>query len=140
MRNQGTGSAGRVREPQRGMKLVLVAVGKPTGSLRPAILDYEERVSRYFGFESVEVGAAKGTVSEIRAEEGERLRSRISKETRVYAVTRSGDRCSSLDLATQFEDLATYGPGAATFVIGGAFGLGEAVLERADRRIALYGP
>ena len=119
------------------MRLAVVAVGRPKGSLKPAILDYEERVSRYFGFESIEVGAGRGTVSEIREEECARLRSRIPKEARVYALTRSGDRCSSLDLASQFEDLSTYGPGAAAFLIGGAFGLGERVLEQADQRISL---
>jgi 23S rRNA (pseudouridine1915-N3)-methyltransferase len=119
------------------MKLSLVSVGKPKGVLRPAILDYETRVSRYFGFESFEVGAGKGGTSEIRVEEGERLLARLPTGARVYALTRLGDRCSSLDLASQFEELSTYGPGAAAFLIGGALGLGENVLQRADRQVSL---
>lgn len=105
--------------------------------MRPAILDYETRVARYFGFESIEVVAGKGSASEILVDEGERLLSRLPTGSRVYALTRTGDRCSSLDLASHFEDISTYGPGAAAFLIGGAFGLGERVLQRADRKISL---
>ena len=119
------------------MRLTLVCVGKPKGSLKPAIVDYEARVARYFGFESIEVGAGRGTVSETRADEAEKLLSRIPSDSRVYALTRSGDRCSSLDLSSQFEDLSTYGPGAAVFLIGGAFGLASEVIEAADRTISL---
>jgi len=119
------------------MKLSLISVGKPKGPLAPAILDYETRVSRYFGFDSIAVGAGKGSPAETRVDEGERLLSRLPTGARVYALTRLGDQCSSLDLASQFEDLSTYGPGAAVFLVGGAFGLGKTVLERADQRISL---
>ena len=74
------------------MRLSLLAVGKPRGSVRPAILDYETRVARYFGFESIEVAAGKGTGTEALAEEGERLVSRLPAGARVYALTRLGDR------------------------------------------------
>ena len=130
-------AAGLSRKPLRRMKLSLISVGKPRGALRPAILDYEARVSRYFGFESIEVPAGKGSASETCVDEGGRLLTRLPSDARVYALTRLGDRCSSLDLAGQFEDLSTYGPGAAAFLIGGAFGLGDNVLKQADRRISL---
>lgn len=111
------------------MKLSVICVGKPRGLLKPAIVDYENRVSRYFGFRSIEVSAGR--------DEDDRILAGLPTSARVYALTRSGDRISSLDLAAQFEDLSTYGPGAAAFLIGGAFGLGDRVLQRADRRISL---
>lgn len=119
------------------MKLYLVAVGKPKGSARPAIVDYETRVGRYFGYESVEVAPGRGDPSATRREEGARLLSKLPADSRVYVLTRLGESYSSQELAAQLEELSTYGPGSAAFVIGGAFGLDEEVLDRADRRFSL---
>lgn len=119
------------------MKLYLVAVGKPKGPARPAIVDYEARVGRYFGYESVEVAPGRGDPHATLREEAAGLLAKLPTDSRVYALTRLGERYTSPELAAQLEELATYGPGAAVFVIGGAFGLDAQVLDRADRRFSL---
>ena len=119
------------------MKLTLVCVGTPRGVLVDAIRHYEHRVAQYFRFHTIEVAAGRGTPTGVRKSEAERLVSRFPSERRLYALTRDGRRSTSRDLADQLEQMANYGPTEAVFVIGGAFGLGEQVLQTADRTLSL---
>ena len=119
------------------MKLTLVCVGTPSGVLVDAISHYERCVARYFRFHVIEVTAGRGTPAGVRDTEAERIVSRMPAERRLYALTREGRRSTSRDLAEQLEQIANYGPGEAVFVIGGAFGLGEQVLQTADQTLSL---
>ena len=60
------------------MRVVLLCVGKTGGSLGAAVSEYEERVRRYWRFETVEVeaGAGKGRKGDpeaVKRAEGERI-------------------------------------------------------------------
>jgi len=119
------------------MKLTFVCVGAPRGVLVEAIAEYEGRAARYFDVSTIEVPAGKGTPASVQESEGDRILGRLPVGCRVYALTRDGSRCTSRGLAGQLEEMATYGPPKAAFVIGGAFGLSADVLEAADRQLSL---
>ncbi|MBI4544020.1 MAG: 23S rRNA (pseudouridine(1915)-N(3))-methyltransferase RlmH [Gemmatimonadetes bacterium] len=123
------------------MKLWVLAVGRPGRPLVEAIAGYEERARRYWDFEGVTVReekAARGRPArEIRAAEAERLMQRIPAGAQVMALTRDGEAWSSMRLAAYLQDLGSGGRSGVAFLIGGAFGLGESVLRRADRRLSL---
>jgi 23S rRNA (pseudouridine1915-N3)-methyltransferase len=123
------------------LKIVLVAVGKPGVLLREAIHEYEQRAARYWTFQAIEVReekATKGSTDErVRELESERLLERVPKGSEVIALTRRGDPLSSQALARYLQQKALDALPAVCFLIGGAFGLGRQVLERATLQLSL---
>jgi 23S rRNA (pseudouridine1915-N3)-methyltransferase len=123
------------------MKLLLVAVGRPRGSLAEAIEAYETRARRYFTLDVAEVKEESfrggGDVRRVREEEGRRLLARIPAALEVVALHESGKQWSSPRLADYLSGLAVQGSAGTAFVIGGAYGLSNAVLERARHQLSL---
>lgn len=123
------------------MKLHVLAVGRPGALLAEAIGEYERRAARYWGLEVVEVReerARKGSpVARVRDAEAERLLERVPAGVETVALTRDGESWDSTALARYLGGLAVQGRAGAAFLIGGAYGLGNAALERAHRRLSL---
>lgn len=119
------------------MKLRLVCVGRPSPLLARPIADYETRIRRYFDLDTVEVRAGRGRPEAVAETEGEALLAKVPDRYRCFAMTRLGHPVSSRDVADELRDIATYGPAGAAWVIGGAFGLSDAVLARADQKVSL---
>lgn len=120
----------------------LVCVGSIKGPLSEAAADYEDRVRRYWRMEVDEVPAGvgksrKADASAVVASEEVRILGRISPESRVVALTREGREWSSRKLARTLQDWAVHSAPEATFVIGGAHGLGPGILEKADHLLSL---
>lgn len=118
---------------------MLAAVGSPgRGPVGRAIRAYEERASRYFDLETVEVEAGGGDdPAETRRREGRRLMARVPEELQWFALTRRGKVVSSRRLARYLEELGTYGREGAAFLVGGAHGLSDEALERSRYRLSL---
>lgn len=123
------------------MKVQLVAVGRVRGALAPAVGEYEKRARRYWKIEIVEVAVgAPGRDADpevVRSAEAERILSRIRSEIEVVALTREGDGMDSRELAGYLDQHGIRASAGVSFVIGGAFGLGSAVLRRARRTLSL---
>lgn len=122
------------------MKVLLILVGKVKGPLARAVDEYETRAGRYWKLEVVEVeaGASGGSADAgaVREAEAERILARVPDSARLVALTREGKGMSSRALADDLADAALYAQDVA-FVIGGAWGLGPSVLQRAERRLSL---
>jgi len=73
----------------------------------------------------------------VKSAEGERLLARIPDGAEVIALTRDGAAWSSRRLADHLGKRALHGLGDVVFVLGGAWGLDQAVLARAPRRLSL---
>ena len=123
------------------MKILVVAVGRVKGSLESAVADYEERARRDWKLEIAEVDAgASGRNPEpgrVKDAEAERILARIPNELAVFALTRTGKGMGSRELAQELEKYAVQSHPGVAFVLGGAFGLGEAVLARTRRQLSL---
>jgi 23S rRNA (pseudouridine1915-N3)-methyltransferase len=123
------------------VKIQVVAVGRVRGALEAAVSEYEERARRYWKLEIVEVDAgAAGRApagDRVRVAEAERILARLSLGLELVALTRTGKTTSSRDLAHWLEEHAVAASPGVAFAIGGAFGLGDAVLDRAARRLSL---
>lgn len=123
------------------MKVQVVVVGRVKGDLADAVAEYEGRAARYWKLEVVEVTAAAGgrnvPAERVRDEEAERILAKVPSEHEVVALTRVGEPLSSRNLAAYLEEKGTRSAAGVTFVIGGAFGLGESLIRRARRRVSL---
>lgn len=69
--------------------------------------------------------------------EGERILAKLSGNTRIIALCIEGKEMSSEALAGYLEKAAVDGSANAAFVIGGSWGLSEAVKGRADLRLSM---
>lgn len=103
------------------MKYRVVAVGRvKDAALRAACDEYRERLSHYARIEEVEV------------KDEARLLGTIPPETRLVALSRTGESWSSRDLAHRTERWEREARDVA-FAIGGATALPEDVMGRADQ-------
>jgi 23S rRNA (pseudouridine1915-N3)-methyltransferase len=123
------------------LKVQVLAVGKPGPLLRDAIAEYEKRAARYWSFEAIEVReekAHRGSADEdIRKAESERLLERAADGTEIVALTRDGERMSSVQLSRHLQELAVSARPGISFLIGGALGLSESTVAQAHRQISL---
>lgn len=123
------------------MELLIAAVGKPRSpGLESAIRHYEQHAGHYFRIRSVEVRAASlpdARAAEARAREADALWRVIPPSLELVALTRTGTALDTRGLAAYLEDMGTYGRPGAAFAVGGAHGLGDDVLARADMRLSL---
>lgn len=105
------------------MRIVIATVGAPRNrALAEAIADYEGRAARYWPLD----------VREVREE---RLAGAVA-EVDVVACSEGGARMSSEEFARWLQAARERAKDFA-FVIGGAFGLPETLLERAKSRLSL---
>jgi len=122
------------------MRFVVAVVGRPRdANLAGAIREYEMRAGRYWPLEVHEVReepARSGSADLVREREGERLLSAIPANAVVVACELTGRIMSSEDFAAWLQQLRERARDVA-IVIGGAFGLGRIVQERATLSIAL---
>ncbi len=122
------------------MRFRLVAVGKVKDhALRAACDDYLTRIRRYQRLEVAEVreaGRRDRDAESARRTEGATLLKSVPSESCVVALTRLGTAWSSEALADAVDRWQVEGRDVA-FVIGGAHGLGDDVLQRADYSLTL---
>jgi 23S rRNA (pseudouridine1915-N3)-methyltransferase len=123
------------------MKLTVICVGRPAGIMRPAIADYESRARRYWSLDVTEVKAeraARGlSDQQVREAEGERIMKRVPRGAEMIALTRTGDEWNSASFARHLERHAVQAGADLAYVIGGAFGLSDAVVAAAIRSMRL---
>jgi len=122
------------------VRLVVAAVGKPRDRhLAAAIEEYETRAARYWPLTVVEVREASGrgvSAADTKRREGERLLERLPDGALLLACDERGDRMTSPDFAAllvQARDAVR----DVAFVVGGAYGLDDAVRRAAARSIQL---
>ena len=119
------------------MRVSVVVVGKAK-ALAPVIREYEARAARYWRLEVDEVPQTRGKVAaDVRRGEAVRIRALLRPGYVRVALTRCGDRWSSVELARRLEGL-THGPERGVhFVIGGAFGLEEGLKRECGFALSL---
>lgn len=122
------------------MALRLVAVGRvKRGGVRDACEEYVRRIQRYDSFSVDEVkdaGRPESEAARARRIEGEAILRTVADTDVAVALTRTGVAVSTEELAGRLQDWRDAARGA-TFIIGGAFGLGEDVLGRANWCLSL---
>ncbi len=123
------------------MKVHLIVVGRVRGVLRTAVEHYEERAGHYWRLEVVEVEAgAPGRAPEperVREAEGERIRSRLPAHAPLWVLTREGKAWSSERWARELGAKALHGAPGPAILVGGAFGIADALVKEAERRVSL---
>lgn len=124
------------------MKITLICVGRLSRKfLREGTAEYAARIERYLPFSIVELKEEKvgGKVSPkvIRDREGQRILARVPSQAHVIVLDERGSSWSSEELAESLERHMVQGTAELVFIIGGAYGVSEAVKRRGDRLLSL---
>lgn len=122
------------------MNIRIIAVGKLKQSyLVTGINEYTKRLQAYGRVEIIEVKDESFTeplsdkeTSIIKEKEAERILAQIPDRYYVIALDQRGKQLDSLGLAELINHQGLYHQGSLVFIIGGALGLSESIIQRAD--------
>ena len=126
------------------MEIRIITVGKIKEKyLNDGIKEYSKRLSRYCKLTFCQVPdektpdkASDALNEQIKAIEGERLMKHIRDQDYVIALAIEGKMMDSVELSDLIAKLGVQGKSSIAFVIGGALGLSDAVLKRADYKLS----
>lgn len=121
------------------MKTTVLAVGSVRDAhYRGLCEDYAKRIQRFSPLDIDEVKDGRGLDPEqARVAEGERILRRLRDSAYVVALDGGGRTRSSEDLAAWLDARSRDRTRGLTFVVGGPFGLSDAVLARCRERLSL---
>jgi 23S rRNA (pseudouridine1915-N3)-methyltransferase len=127
------------------MEINIITVGSLKSSfLEPGIEEFKKRLSRYCNLNIVEVkdeavpkNCSQKDIEALQALEGEQIIKKIPERTYIFALDVKGKPMSSTGFAKSLSNLKVRGYSSFTFIIGGATGLSDFVLQQADYRFSL---
>ena len=121
------------------MRTKLLMVGKTErGFVADGLMHYLERVRHWGPVEEVVVAKGdRATPQEQRVEEERNLLKAIPAGARLVVLDETGRTLDSRSFAKKLGDWRDQGAREVCFVIGGAYGLTDAVRERADLLLSL---
>ena len=115
------------------MKISLWSVGKAHEAYTKAgIEDFTQRITRYYPAEWQLIPSPKNATNDLKSKEGEAILNVLQKEDYLVALDERGKQVGSEELADFIQARANASCKRLVFLIGGAYGLDEAVLKRAD--------
>lgn len=123
----------------------IICVGKLKEQYwRDACAEYSKRLGVFCRFEIIEVDEARlpksysdADIRRVIDTEGERILEKCRSGSFVVAMCIEGKELSSVQLAEKLEDIALSGKSRVNFIIGGSYGLSDAVKSRADLRLSM---
>jgi 23S rRNA (pseudouridine1915-N3)-methyltransferase len=122
------------------LRIAVICVGRLRGPpFADDVAHYLRLLARHARVEVIELREAGGDAArrgDARRKEGEAVLARIQEGMFVCALDREGRARSSEDLA-RFLDERRHSGKDLCMVVGGPFGLDEAVTDRADERLSL---
>lgn len=120
------------------MKLRLLCVGRlSTPWIRAGVEEYGGRIARYLPFETIELreasgGGSKGDIRFGRDDEGGRILQRLPPAAFVVVLDEGGKTLTTEAWSAFLGERMLYGPHEVILVVGGAYGLNDAVKARGD--------
>lgn len=119
------------------MRIQFWSIGKNNEPyVKAGVEEFTKRISKYFKVEWTIIPVPKnaGMMSEmdLKKKEGEQVLSWLSKEDYLVVLDENGKQLSSEGLADFLQARANSSHKKLIFLIGGAFGVDEAIIQRAD--------
>jgi 23S rRNA (pseudouridine1915-N3)-methyltransferase len=124
------------------VKVILLTVGRIDADFwNEATQEYAERLKHYLSFETAtvpDVKNAKNLTQEQQKElEGDLIIKALQAGDYVILLDECGKEMTSVQFAQFLEKKMLVAPKRLIFVVGGAFGFGEAVYRRADEQLSM---
>ncbi len=124
------------------MKIQIWSIGKDHESyIKQGVEDFTNRIARYYPVDWMIIPAPKnaGLIREedLKIQEGKIIIEKLKKEDYLVALDEYGKEMSSEQLSGFLQSRGNDSVKQLIFLIGGAFGLDEAVMKRANHRWSL---
>ena len=124
------------------MKFLFVTLGKSNDPyVAEGVDEFTKRITRHYKTEWIIISPPRnaGSLNEpdLKKKEAELILQKISKDDYLVALDERGKQMTSLHLATFLQDRANESVKQLVFLVGGAYGLDESVLKRADLKWSL---
>ncbi len=124
------------------MKIQFWSVGKAHEPyVKNGVEDFTKRISKYYPVDWLILPAPKnaGVLSEqdLKKKEGETILGNLQKDDFLIALDERGKQFTSEGLAQLLQTRANNSTRKLVFLIGGAYGIDEAVMKRADFKWSL---
>lgn len=124
------------------MKIVFLVTGRTSGKyLEEGISDFSRRISRMTAFDIITVQGIKSTSGltpdEVKRKEGVMIMKHLSDDDYVVLLDEKGEQYGSVAFAGEIEKMLLKPVKRIVFLAGGAWGVSEDVINRADRKISL---
>lgn len=106
--------------------------------LQDMIADYKKRISKYAQIDLVELKDESNKINEnvVKELEGERIISNIKDGFYVVLLDLNGVMLDSISLSKKIDEISTYHSSKIAFVIGGSYGVSDAVKKRANYKLS----
>lgn len=126
------------------IKVTIIAVGKLKEKyLRDANDEYLKRLGAFSKVNIVEIGEercsdnpSQSEIEAVKNKEGERILAKIPKGSYVVPMCIEGVQFSSEDFSKRLDEVSVAGFGEVTFIIGGSFGLSDAVKQAGKLKLS----
>ena len=123
------------------MKIIFLVVGKTNESwLNAGIAEYQKRLQYYASFSLdvvADVKAGKRSADELKKLEGEAIFYALEPTDKVILLDENGAQHTSRQFAAEMQKWMNAAPKRLVFVVGGAFGFADEVLQRAEGKLSL---
>lgn len=122
-------------------KIQIICVGKTQHDyLKTGIEQFEKKLRRICNLKWTTVKEAdysRGTTSQWRKEEGKRILKALPESHFIFACDEKGRQFSSISFANKLTQLNNAGHSQCCFLIGGAFGLSDEIVSKANLKLSL---
>lgn len=107
--------------------------------MQELISDYKKRISKYAQIELIELKDESNKINEnvVKDTEGQRIISSIKEGFYVVLLDLKGQMLDSVSLSKKIDEISTYHSSKIAFVIGGSFGVSDAVKKRANFSLSI---
>lgn len=124
------------------MKIAFWYIGKSTPSfVVDGIMEYEKRLKHYTNYESFcfphVKNANKLPPSELKKKEAAMIVSKMDKSDFLIVLDEHGEEYKSINFSKKLEQWMTHHSGRIIFLVGGAYGIEDALLAKARKKISL---
>ena len=124
------------------MKIALLQTGKTTEKhIAEGVEIYSARIRKFSGFEIITIPDLKNTKNmsprEQKSSEGKKMLSLLGKGDNIVLLDQRGKEFGSVEFAGWLEKQSMLSGKRLVFIIGGAWGFSEEIIEKADMKISL---
>lgn len=122
------------------MKIKIITIGKNEVLFNSLFLEYEKRLLGMIDIETIylkDVKVSNSDIERIKIEEGDKIIQSIPVDFYKVALSENGKSFTSLTFAQKIETIRDFEGGKICFIIGGAFGLSQDVLDACDLVLSL---
>lgn len=127
------------------LKVKILCVGKLKEKyLQLGVNEYSKRLSRYCKLEIIELvedligdNPSDAQIEQVKEHESQHLLEKIKEREYVIVLDVWGEQKSSPELATYIDKVAQLGMSSLVFVIGGSYGISDALRKKAQLNLSL---